>query len=448
MKIKSLGKLAFVFLAAFQGLVFAETLDLFTYAVPKDFKKTEYPSGVMLVNQSETAFTSVNLYASVSGGADPEENFRSEWKRLIVDGLKIEGDVTPQSGSRQGDYQNFAGGTSTAQDGINYTVLLSTFSGNGRAASIVYVTTDEAMYDFFDKFNESVKLSKPKVQAPVKDAVDKQTVQPSRGTIAKPTTNFDDGWVSTVQKDFVRVAKGDTMVLLHYGLPLPENMWVTGNDEERVRYFWEKLVSERYQVDELKVFKNGTCYTCLYYGEGSVTEVATGERKFVALYIDFGGSQGWGIQAISPDFETFHEQFPDIESLGKMYGRNYFAITKADLIGKWEKSSSSVAQYYNTITGADAGMNVVSSSHEFNFNPDGTYLSKHSGASGFVGSQKFFSQEYKGKITISDWKLSLPNRFNGKTDVFDAYFEMTRGGPLLHLTQEDASAITYTLIKQ
>ena len=243
----------------------------------------------------------------------------------------------------------------------------------------------------------------------------------------------------------MRVAKGEVVVLLHYAVPLPENMWVYGNEKERIGYYWGKLVAGRYRADELKVFENGVCYTCLYFGESGAVEISTGARKHVALYVYFEKGQGYAIQAVAPDFQTFQKEFPNIEALGKMAGYNKFALKLSDLAGTWDESSSSFLNYYNAYTGAYAGMNAVSSSNEFTFNRDGTYSSKHVGAYGFVGSPTLYNYNYKGKITVTDWRITLTNRFGGKTEAFDAYFQMTSGGPILRMAQVGASSITYNL---
>lgn len=430
------------------GLGFAENFDIFDYSIPSGWTKKAQPGGVILSQQSGSSFTSIVLYASVPAGSDLEQNFRGEWKRLITDGLGLNDEPNTEVGPPNGDYQNMAGGIAASQDGVSYVVLLSTFSGNGRAASILYLTSDEKMLDAFDRFNSSLKLGKPSaVQAPKPPSNPPVNTANTR-TIATPTTNFDNGWVSTIQNGFVRVAKGENLVLLHYPQPLPEGMWVTGNEEERVNYYWNLLVSPRYKVDELKVFKNGICYFCLYFGEGTATEIATGSRKHVALFIYFESSQGYAVQAISPSFEAFQKDFPNIEALGKMSGYNKFAVKLPDLVGTWDESSSSALNYYNTNTGAYAGMNAVSRFNEFTFNKDGTYSSKHSGASGFVGSQNFYQQEYKGKVTLTDWRITLTNRFDGKTEAYDAYFQMTAAGPVLHLIRVGSSGMTYDLGKK
>lgn len=131
-----------------------------------------------------------------------------------------------------------------------------------------------------------------------------------------------------------------------------------------------------------------------------------------------------------------------------MTGYNKFAVKAADLTGKWKESSFAAGQYYNSITGAYAGMNAVSSADSFTFNRDGSYTSAHSGASGFVGSQQFYSQKYQGRFTLSGWRISLTNRFNNRTEVFEAYFEISGAGPVLHLIRVDAQGIHYRLMRE
>lgn len=431
------------------SLAFAETFDIFEYTLPQGWKKNPLQGGVMLSLESKTAFGSIILYGSVPAGNNPEQNFKGEWKRLVEEGLGVKGEPSTDTGPANGEYQNLAGGIAAEQDGVNYVVLLSTFSGNGRVGSVMYIATDEKLFDLFDTFNTGLKLNKPKAaQAPPANSPPKVNAPVSTRTIATPTTNFNNGWTATVQNGFVRLAKEEVLVLLHYAMPLPENMWVTGNEKERVQYYWNKLVANQYRTEQIKVFENGVCYFCLYFGEASASEISTGASKHVAIYVYFDKGQGYVIQAVAPNFQTFQKYFPNIETLGKMSGYNKFAVKLADLPGKWKESDFVAGQYYNSVTGAYAGMNAVSSYDEFNFSADGSYLSKHSGASGFVGSQKFFSLDYKGKLTITDWKISMSNRFDGKTEEYEAFFQITLAGPVLNLIRVGSSGLRYSLMKE
>lgn len=424
------------------GVALADSFDIFEYTPPQGWKKSNLQGGVMLALQTKDSFGSIVLYASVPAGNNPEQNFRGEWKRLVEEGLELSSEPTTEMGPPNGDYQNLAGGIAVSKDGLDYVVLLSTFTGNGRVASILYITTTEQHLELFDRFNSSLKLTKPKAtQAPPASAARPPA---NTRTISTPTTRFNDGWVATIEQGFVRVAKGEVVVLLHYGIPLSE---VPEGPNEVVRY-WNRLVAPRYRVDGLKVFENGPCYICLYFGEGSATEIATGARKHVALYVRFDKGLGYAIQVVASSFTAFQKEFPNIEAVGKMYGYNKFAVKAADLTGKWISSTGAAAQYYNSVTGAYAGMNAVSMADSFTFNRDGTYSSAHSGASGFVGSQQFYSQKYQGRATLNGWQMSLTNRFNNKTEVFEVYFTMTSAGPVLNLIQVDARGIHYRLVRE
>ncbi|HWG85934.1 MAG TPA: hypothetical protein VNT60_10695 [Deinococcales bacterium] len=427
------------------GAATAESFDTFEFTVPGGWKRQDFPGGVALTLTTSRSFGSIVLYASVPAGSDARQNFAGEWRRLVTEGLGITGEPNLEEGPANGGYSNLAGGAITRHEGTDLLVLLSTFTGNGRVASVLYLTTDDGLLDTFDTFNAALKLSRPRAAAAPPPA-QSPPAQAVKRVISTPTTRFDDGWVSTVENGFVRVAKGTTTVLLHDPLPLPESMWVTGNEEERVRHYWDRLVAPRYRVDEIKVFRNGICYTCLYFGEGSATELATGARKHVALYVTFGKGGGSAVQVVANDFASFQRDFPNIEAIGRMHGYNKFAVKKADLTGNWTEDYFGATQDYNAFTGAYLGMNAISSRDEFVFNADGTYSSKHLGASGYLGAQTFNQTEYKGNLTVvNDWQLRLSNRFKGETEAYDAHFEVVGGVPVLHLTRVGTS-VRYSLV--
>lgn len=130
-----------------------------------------------------------------------------------------------------------------------------------------------------------------------------------------------------------------------------------------------------------------------------------------------------------------------------MIGYNRFAIGAKDVVGLWSANSGSQVNLYNTYTGNYAGMNYAQSTDSFQFNGDGTYSSKHSGASSVYGNTTVYSQEYKGKLTVANWDVSMTNRWKDATENFNAWFEVVRGGRILHLQNKSASGIQYHLVK-
>jgi hypothetical protein len=58
-----------------------------------------------------------------------------------------------------------------------------------------------------------------------------------------------------------------------------------------------------------------------------------------------------------------------------------------------------------------------------------------------------YNQEYKGKATVSNWEIILPNRWKGATDTFEAWFEAVKGGRVLNLVNKTATGIKYNLVR-
>ena len=116
-------------------------------------------------------------------------------------------------------------------------------------------------------------------------------------------------------------------------------------------------------------------------------------------------------------------------------GYNKFAVSAADIIGNWESAGGAGVQYYDVYTGNNAGFACASSTNSFAFRPDGTYTSVYKGVHNAQdGRGTIFSGEtFTGKFAVSNWEMSLTNRFKGASHTFSAMFEAVKGGRILHL---------------
>jgi hypothetical protein len=269
---------------------------------------------------------------------------------------------------------------------------------------------------------------------------------PSTSSYVFTTTNFDDGWTGTVKDDWVQVSKGSITVLLHYpnpaaGAPSYDYKAVTSNA-------WNVLVAGRYaNLQNFSVFSGAVEYEPSYFGMGDVTDNASGKRVFVVLFRKAGS--GW-IEIISPDRNSFVQSFGiDInkadyytgssmwDPLLKLSYYNRFAVSQADIRGKWTNNFSGMQQYVNAYTGANAGMNTYSSSQIFEFEADGKYKWEISVASGFVGSIKFQNVKSSGNSTLpNNWQIHFSD-LEGKPKTYNAYFSCIKGARILWL--EDTS---------
>src|SRR5205085_10849170 len=110
--------------------------------------------------------------------------------------------------------------------------------------------------------------------------------------------------------------------------------------------------------------------------------------------------------------------------LSKLPGYNKFALSSADLKGKWTSDFSGIQELYNVYTGAYAGMNMNQSNESFEFGPGNSYkwkllvvrstngIASHAN----VGSTGTFSMANNWQVKFSD--------IEGKPKLYDAYFSV------------------------
>jgi hypothetical protein len=276
--------------------------------------------------------------------------------------------------------------------------------------------------------------------------VESQPTQPKvAGAFTFTTINFDDGWTSTVAADYVQVVKGTTRVLLFYSSEITDPM--RSSNVEFSDHFWNLLVAPNYNVKWAQRYEEGVTYFKTYFIQGEAVDPTTNKACYLALNVLVNSGVATPVLAITSDKNSYAQQFPEPKNLGDMVNYNKFAVAAPDVVGTWSSNSGSSVNLYNTYTGNYAGMNYAQSSDTFVFNGDGTYSSKHSGASSVYGTNTYYTQEYKGKLTVTNWEMSLTNRWKDATEDFYAQFEVVRGGRILHLQNKSASGIRYHLVK-
>jgi hypothetical protein len=265
------------------------------------------------------------------------------------------------------------------------------------------------------------------------------------GKFTFSTTNFDDGWVSTVQEDWVEVKKGSIRVLVHY--PKEETIF-PADPGPLTNAAWNILVAPRYS--NLKNYKTTyiTTYDRPYLGMGYAIENVTGKDVFVVLFRQ--GQTGW-LEFIAPDKNTFIQHYKfDPETiqwdsnsdlmipLATMIGYNKFAVAASDLKGKWTSDFSGIQQLYNVYTGQYAGMNINQSSEEFFFNADNSYNWKLLVVNGMVGNMKANEVKSSGQFNVpTNWQVHF-SKIENTPRTFHAFWSCIKGARLLNLLDANA----------
>lgn len=253
------------------------------------------------------------------------------------------------------------------------------------------------------------------------------------------TSNFDDGWTSTIREDWVEVAKGNLKVLIHY--PSKKTDEYNPVLLDKLKNSWNFLVAPRYSSASDFEFKPYSDWQSLEYAEANAVERETGKRVFVVLFkFNYFNGGGTYMEFITPDKATFEREFGAYhqstsgwEKMEKMSGYNKFAIAESDLKGTWSNNFSGTLQYVNANTGLDAGMSSHASNEKFVFGPGNTYQWSLGVASGMVGNLKFQSVKSSGNFSVPDnWRVTFSD-IEGKPRTYNAHFACVKGARVLWL---------------
>jgi hypothetical protein len=429
-----------------------ETFDATTYTVPKGWKKEAKPNLVIYTttNKKDTSWCQIGIYRSAESKGAVETDFNDSWTELAARPYKIEEAPQGDSAVEADGWKIKSGAGKFVFNKAPAMALLTAFTGYGKSISILAITNKQRYTNDIAALLGSIELNKTEVQ---KAPVDAAANTGSSGTTAVPantrsndaggyafnTTNFDDGWVGTVQEDWVAVTKGNIKVLLHY----PKEGTIFPSDPEPLtNAAWNILVAPRYS--HLKNYRTAyiAAFNRPYLGMGYATENKTGKEVFVLL---FRQGEGW-IEFITPDKNTFIQQYkfdPEtikwdsnsdlMNALANMKSYNKFAVAASDFQGKWTSDFTGIQQLYNVYTGDYAGMHMNQSNEEFVFGNGGNYSWKLLVVNGMAGNAKFTEVKSAGQLTVvNNWQVHC-SKIESGPKTYNAFWYCIKGARILNL---------------
>ena len=258
--------------------------------------------------------------------------------------------------------------------------------------------------------------------------------------ITKGTTTSGE-WASRVDADFVHLTNNKIDIYLFYPFQLTD---AQRGDFDLAMHCWNSMVVPRYNITSSQKFTDAVpdVTNWLYYVEGTGT--TKGKQSFIAMKAD---SAQTGVVTVifivAPDKQTYKQTFPDPKRLSSLKGANRFAITAADLVGRWNESTGLGLSFVNSNTGNFAGMTTAASNDEFIFDPNGTFRNNHASATSNFGAIQGAKTSDTGRFSASDWEITMTGSRGPVT--YSAYFEAIKNGRVLHITQTNASGNNYVL---
>lgn len=438
--------LLFLFAA---GISFAqtETFDLATYTAPRSWKKQSGESGVQFAKEdaAKGTYCIITLFKAVPGTASPKENFDMAWTSIVKEMVIVSAAPEMQASAVENGWEAQTGYAPFEKDGSKGVVILVTSSGFDKMVNIVVMTNTDVYEKDMTDFLGSVSLKKPAgasgqiIKAATTPVTGQSKITARSDGFAFTTTNFDDGWTSTAQEDWVQVTKGTTRVLIHY--PNKNADAYNSVVMDGLKNAWNILVAPRYSSASNFEFKPITGWQTIEFAEADMVEKATAKSVHVVLFkMNYSNGSGRYLEfitstkrAFEQEFGAYHQTTSGWENIEKMATYNKFAVAASDLTGKWTNNFSGMQQYVNAYTGASAGADTHASTESFEFGQGNTYKWNIGVASGFVGNIKFQSAKSAGRFSMNgNWKINFSD-MEGKPRTFNAYFSCIKGFRILWL---------------
>lgn len=430
-----------------------QRFDITSYTPPKNWSTQKSAKSVQFTKQDEKAgtYAIITLMQAVPGTDNGKENFDAAWESVVQEMVKVEGKPQMQAPVTDNGWEAQSGYAAFSAEGLNGIALLVTTSGFGKMVNILVLTNTDVYQDEISAFLGSASFTKPEAPRNNTNTNTNTNTNKNNNTNAgtKPaggkgyaftTTNFDDGWTSTVQEDWVEVTKGELKVLLHYP---KEGTIFPADPEPLTNAAWNILVAPRYS--NLKNYRTAyiSTYNRPYLGMGTATSNATGKQVYLVFFRQ--GSSGW-IEFICPDKNSFVRQYgfdPEtirwdsneelMNALSRMANYNKFAVAASDFKGTWTSDFTGIQQLYSVYTGNYAGMQVHQSNQTFVFGANNSYNWSILAVNGMVGSMKYDNAKSSGKFTVlNNWQVQFSS-IEGKPKKYDAYFSCIKGARVLWL---------------
>lgn len=430
-----------------------ERFDNVSYLVPQGWQQETGNGAVShtIVNSANGQYAKLIVYKTVPGSGELDADFEKEWTDLVAKPYQANHAPELTEANLPNNWKMKIGTSEFSFNGSQSAVILITAIHQKNKMSLVLMTNSDAYVADLEKIAGSLEFARLTEEG----VVTENTPSTVSDNYTFTKSNFDDGWTSTVQNDYVLVEKNNHSVYLNFSVPYNASQF-SGTGIRDAAYYWDNYVTRQFTV-KTKQFNDGSSMALKPpYMEGYATDKRTGKSCFIGMYLAIIPNAVNVIIGTAPDETAFRRLFPKANDpfgsdLAAMTRYNKFAVAAKDIVGKWQNGNTETAQwYYVSPAGYEsyAGMTLAATSASFQFNTNGTYTSIHNGATGAVGNMNTFQQEYKGNYTVSNWVISATNRYGGKNDTFDASFMAVRGGRILQLNNGQGQKYSLVRVSQ
>ncbi len=427
-----------------------EIFDIATYTAPAAWKKAKTENAIQLTKEdvAKGTYCAITLFKSLPATPNAKENFDLAWTSVVKEMVTVATPPEMQSSEIENGWETHSGYAPFENESSKGVVILVTSTGYNKMMNLIILTNTDVYEKEMTAFIESIYLKKPLAEKS-NITITKKNAEPQKNItgpvttngFAFTTTNFDDGWNSTVKEDWVEVTKANIKVLIHY----PNKKADAYNSVlmDGLKNGWNVLVAPRYSSASNMEFKPLSGWQSIEFAEADMVEKNTNKSVHVVLFkMNYSNGNGKYLEFITADKNSFEKEFVAYqqktygwEKLEKMANYNKFAVAASDLTGKWTNDFSGAIQYVSASTGFDSHMSTHASVENFLITAANTYNWDLGVASGNVGNIKFQSVKSNGKLSMTgNWKLNFSD-IGGKPRTYNVYFSCIKGLRILWLDE-------------
>jgi len=200
-----LAVLFFVLWSSTAAAAQTETFGGVTFTPPKGWTRSTKEGVVIFssVDKSSGRFCFLTVYAAGPSSGNPQADFTRSWNDVIVKPFKANASPETETNTADG-WTAVAGGSQIESDGTKAVVIMTVFSGFGKAVATYAMFNDQSYVAQLDAFNSTIKIDKtiaaPKaaeisgveyIADPFPDQPGYQPQQPLLGSIRKSITTAD-----------------------------------------------------------------------------------------------------------------------------------------------------------------------------------------------------------------------------------------------------------------
>lgn len=277
----------------------------------------------------------VQVHKSLASSGNPQANFEHFWKELITATYK-QNPPKPEITSKNG-WTILTGKSQVLYAGIGYTAILQVFNNHEKTLPIFILYDKDTYQNEIDRFLANIQVPQTAPNAnetQTNPNLPYSTTTSSKIKITYPKTNFDDGWVSVLENDFVRTSKGNLEIRIYYPDKEVVDSYSNASGKTLEQYLLEIYLGKEYNFQQFFLRRK----EAFSYGESDIfeanaTEKNSGRSVYLALTTYWESGVCQPIVAIAPSKEALYAVFSNYQTMEAMLAYNKFAVGNNELLG-------------------------------------------------------------------------------------------------------------------